>query len=140
MEHLGSWLHSPLCIDLHSEVRLGFPSPAADYVQRSIDLTELLITRPAATYLVRASGDSMRNVGIFDGSILIVDRSREYRHNSIVIAAINGELTCKILDLRNQQLVPANNEMKPIPIPDDTDLVLEGTVIHVIQENVKGNL
>ena len=75
-------------------VQVGWPSPADDYVERSIDLNEFLISNPAATYLVRASGDSMLNAGINNGAILIVDRSIEPQHGKIVIASVNGAYTC----------------------------------------------
>ena len=81
-------------------VRVGWPSPADDYIERPIDLNEYLIRNSAATYFVRVSGDSMINAYIGDGAILIVDRSIEPSHNKIVIAAIDGSYTCKRLLLK----------------------------------------
>ena len=81
------------------QVQVGWPSPADDYVERSIDLNEFLISNPAATYLVRASGDSMLNAGINNGAVLIVDRSIEPQHGKIVIASVDGAYTCKKLQL-----------------------------------------
>ena len=80
-----------------NKVRVGWPSPADDYVEHPIDLNEYLIKNPAATYFVRVSGDSMVGAFINDGAILIVDRSVEPKHKSIVVAAINGSYTCKRL-------------------------------------------
>jgi DNA polymerase V len=68
-------------------VSAGFPSPAEDYLDRALDLNELLISNPAATFYVRASGDSMRDAGIQTSDILIVDRAIEPRPGKIVIAA-----------------------------------------------------
>jgi SOS-response transcriptional repressor LexA len=73
----------PLFLSL---VVAGFPSPADDYLDRDLDLHELLIQHPAATYYVRLSGDSMKGAGLYDGDILVVDRSLEPKHNDIVIA------------------------------------------------------
>ena len=84
---------------LHT-VRVGWPSPADDYVERPIDLNEYLIKNIAATYFVRVSGDSMINAHIGNGAILIVDRSIEPKHKRIVIASVNGSYTCKRLLLR----------------------------------------
>ena len=78
-----------------NRVRVGWPSPADDYVERPIDLNEYLIKNPAATYFVRVSGDSMIDAYIGDGAILVVDRSVEPKHKSIVVAAINGSYACK---------------------------------------------
>ena len=70
----------------------GFPSPADDYLDRDLDLHELLIQHPAATFYVRLGGDSMQGAGLYDGDLLIVDRSLEPKHTDIVIAILNGEL------------------------------------------------
>lgn len=84
----------PLLSDL---VSCGFPSPAADYVEQRIDLNELLIQHPSARYFVKASGDSMRDAGIGEGDLLVVDSSRKATHGDIVIAAVDGEFTVKRL-------------------------------------------
>lgn len=76
-------------------VMAGFPSPAEQYVERPPDLNELLVTRPAATYFVRASGDSMEGVGIRSGDMLVVDRSLEPWDRAVVIACVDGEFTVK---------------------------------------------
>lgn len=75
-----------------SAVSAGFPSPAEDYIEGKLDLNEHLITRPSATFMVRATGDSMTGVGIFSGDILVVDRSVQPRHGSIIIAVVDSEL------------------------------------------------
>jgi DNA polymerase V len=116
-------------------VRAGFPSPADDHLERSLDLNEYLIQRPSATFLARAAGMSMINEGIGDGDILIVDRSVEARQGSIVIAAINGELTCKILDIRRRLLLSAHPDFPPIHITDELDTVIEGVVTWSIRKH-----
>jgi DNA polymerase V len=123
-----------LAIPLYQDsVPAGFPSPAQDYVERTLDLNELLIKQPAATYFVRAQGDSMVEVGINPGDILIVDRSLEAHHGDIVIAAIDGELTVKRLETQPAvRLVPMNTAYQPIDIPEGSDLELFGVVTNVI--------
>ena len=97
----------PLFSDL---VQCGFPSPAADYVEQRIDLNQLLIQHPSATYFVKASGDSMIDGGISDGDLLIVDSAITASHGDIVIAAVDGEFTVKKLQLRpTVQLIPMNS-------------------------------
>ena len=105
------------------KVQVGWPSPADDYVERSIDLNEFLISNTAATYLVRAKGDSMLNVGINDGAVLIVDRSIEPQHGKIVIASIDGSYACKKLQLYPEpKLLSANIKSPPIKIDKEEDL------------------
>lgn len=116
-----------------STVSAGFPSPADDYIERYLDLNELLIQNPSSTFLARASGDSMLEIGIHSGDILIVDRAVEARHNDIVVAALDGELVCKILDKHQQCLLPANLNYKAIPISSLTDFMVEGVVIASIR-------
>jgi DNA polymerase V len=117
-----------------SSVRAGFPSPADDYIETMLDLNEYLIKHPAATFFVKASGDSMIHAGIHSGDILVVDRSLEATHGRIVIAAVNGELTVKRL-FRQQgrvKLVAENPEFPPLDITDAHDMVIWGVVTNVI--------
>ena len=80
-------------------VHAGFPSPASDYIESPIDLNKHLIKNGAATFLVRAQGQSMIGSGITDQAVLVVDRSVKPAHNSIVVASIDGEFVCKRLKL-----------------------------------------
>lgn len=120
---------------IHS-VPAGFPSPADDYLDRSLDLNSHLIKHPAATYLARARGDSMEGCGIYDGDLLIVDRSRDAQHGEIIIAALDGQLTCKMLDKNKQCLISANKTYAPIAISEFSELIIEGVVIHSIRHHV----
>lgn len=117
-------------------VRAGFPSPADDYIEDYLDLNEYLIKHPAATFFVRASGDSMKNASINSGDILVVDRSVEPVHGKIVIAAIDGELTVKRLFKKNGlfKLLPENPDYPEIIINDCSDTVIWGVVTNVIHE------
>ena len=91
-------------------VSAGFPSPADDYKEKKLDLNDLLIRQPEATFFAKASGDSMTGAGIFDGDLLIVDRSITATDGKIVIAVVNGELTVKRFKIvgRTAQLHPEN--------------------------------
>lgn len=126
---------SPLFPPLYtSTVRAGFPSPADDYIEDRLDLNNYLIKHPAASFFVTASGNSMINAGIHSGDLLIVDKSLRAEHDSIVIAAINGELTVKRLSRANGRvrLMPENDEFEPIDIADEDELVIWGVVTYVI--------
>lgn len=118
-------------------VPAGFPSPADDYMDKRLDLNEYLIQHPAATFYCRVSGDSMRGVGIFDGDLLIVDRAMTPQHQSVVVAALDGEMICKVLDQANKRLVSANKNYPPITIGENADLVIEGVVIYSIRSHVR---
>lgn len=121
-----------------SKVAAGFPSPADDYLEGSLDLNEYLIKHPAATFMVRAQGDSMKDAGIHNGDLLVVDRSLQASHNKIVIAALNGELTVKRLSCceGRVRLMPANKSYAPIDITDEQELVIWGVVTHVIHQAI----
>jgi len=118
-------------------VMAGFPSAADDFLEGQLDLNEHLIRHPSATYLARAQGQSMTGRGIYNGDTLIVDRHIEARQGDIVIAALDGELTCKILDKQGKQLLSANRKMAPIAIGNDSELIIEGVVIHSIRHHVR---
>ena len=82
---------------LSNRVCAGFPSPAEDLGARRIDLTQMLVVHAQATYLLRASGHSMVEAGIFDNDIMVVDRAIKPRHNHIVVAVVDGDFTVKRL-------------------------------------------
>lgn len=121
----------PLFADL---VPCGFPSPAQDYVEQRIDLNELLVRHPSATYFVKAAGDSMIDAGIGDGDLLVVDSTYRATHGDIVIAAVDGEFTVKQLQLRPVvQLNPMNSAYSPIRISPEETLDIFGVVTHIIK-------
>ena len=116
------------------KVAAGFPSPADDYVEKSLDLNELLVQKPAATFFVRAQGESMLGAGIHPNDILVVDRSIEPVPGKIVICALNGELTVKRLERHNGQwqLKAENPAYADIVIHEELELVIWGVVTNVI--------
>jgi DNA polymerase V len=141
IENIGeSGEFKQLDIQLFSDAApAGFPSPATDYCERKLDLNELCIQHPAATYFVRAQGDSMIDAGIFPGDVLVVDRSIAATHGDVVIASVNGELTVKRLETNPKtRLVPMNSHHDPIDIPEEADLEVFGvatTVIHSLRKS-----
>ena len=135
LEYIGEHTHrSSYKIPLYlSTVQAGFPSPADDYMDKKLDLNEFLVKHPSATFYCRVSGSSMVGVGIFDGDLLIVDRSIEPQQGSIIVAVVDGKMTCKILDIHSRQLRSSNDKYAPIAIGDDIALCIEGVVVYSIR-------
>lgn len=127
----GRELALPLFAD---RVICGFPSPAQDYVERRIDLNDLMIRHPSATYFVKAAGDSMCDAGIDEGDLLVVDSALKAQHGDIVIAAVSGEFTVKRLQLHPEvMLKPENSRCRPI-IPGSEDrLDIFGVVTYIVK-------
>jgi DNA polymerase V len=121
-------------------VSAGFPSPAEDYVEKTLDLNELCIRHPAATFFVRVEGESMIEVGIFPGDVLVVDRSLAAIHGDIIIASLESEMTVKQLHLKPPpiQLLPRNSSYQPIVIEDGMTLEVFGVVTNVVRSLERG--
>jgi len=117
-----------------NKIAAGFPSPADDYVEKTLDLNELLVTQPAATFFGRAEGVSMINAGIFPNDILVINRAIEPTPGKIVICAVNGELTVKRLGRDGELWVlkAENPDYPDIPLHDELDMVIWGVVTHAI--------
>ena len=119
-----------------SNVSAGFPSPADDHAENKLDLNEYLIKKPAATFFARVAGESMRDSGIFDGDLLIVDRSLYPKDNDIVIAIIQGELTLKRLkNINDSWLLSAENNLFPDIIIDENGCEVWGVVVHSVRNH-----
>jgi DNA polymerase V len=116
------------------KVSAGFPSPADDYIEKTLDLNELLVQKPAATLFVRAQGESMLGAGIHPNDILVVDRSLYPVQGKIVICALDGELVVKRLKRRGGQWVlgSENPAYKDIVLREEVDTVIWGVVTNVI--------
>lgn len=137
VDQWGDITHSNLNLPLfESRVAAGFPSPADDHVEASLDLNQHLIKHPTATFFVRVSGESMVNAGINNNDILIVDRSLEPKHGDIVVAALNGELTVKRLQLKGDKVIlqPENPEYPIIEVSKDIEFVIFGVVTSVVHQ------
>lgn len=128
------WPQTPLPF-FSDPVKAGFPSPAQDYVECELDLNELCIRNPYATFFVRVEGDSMIGVGIYDGDVLVVDRSVDAEHGDIVVAAVGNEFTVKELCTRPSLcLIPHNPAYKPIWPRNGESLDIFGVVTNVIRK------
>ena len=115
-------------------VECGFPSPARDFTEGTIDLNEELIPRPNSTFIVRARGDSMIGSGIYPGDLLIVDRSLSPRNGSIIIAVLDGELSVKGLELNNDQvtLSSSNPNYSDVIVSEEMDFTIWGVCTNVV--------
>jgi DNA polymerase V len=116
----------------------GFPSPADDYVENTLDLHSYMVKAPSATFIARARGDAMVRLGIFDGDLLVVDRSIEPAHGCVVVASLEGEMVCKVLDLHGKRLLSGNERYPPVQLQDDSDLVIEGVVTFSVRHHSGG--
>jgi DNA polymerase V len=139
---LGDYQPSPrLNIPLFLQrVSAGFPSPAEDYIEKTLDLNELCIQHPAATFFVRVDGESMIDAGIFPGDVLVVDRSLRAQHGDIVIANLETEMTVKELHLTPPPvcLLPRNPAYRPIVIEEGMVLEVFGVVTNVVRSLQRG--
>ncbi|USV58776.1 translesion error-prone DNA polymerase V autoproteolytic subunit [Aeromonas encheleia] len=117
----------------------GFPSPAQDYVEQTIDLNQHCVSHPAATFYVRASGHSMIGEGINDGDMLIIDRAITARHGDIVLACLDGEFTVKKLQVQPvPALLPGNPDFPPIYPQEGQELDIFGVVTFVLRKTRRG--
>lgn len=121
-----------------SHVPAGFPSPADDYLDSPIDLNEEIIKNSAATFFVKSCGDSMKGAGIFDGDLIVIDRSITATHGMIILAIVDGEFTIKRLSKRINGifLLPENPNYRPIAIKEGMDFEVWGVVTHTIHKHV----
>ena len=115
-------------------VSAGFPSPADDYIENSLDLNKHLIKHPAATFFVSVKGDSMIDAGIHSGDILIVDKSLDATDKKVVIAVVDGEFTVKRVRIIDKKiyLLPENKEYSSTEITESMDFTIWGVVTNVI--------
>ena len=123
-----------------SRISAGFPSPADDYIENNLSLSELLIKNHLSTFLMKASGDSMIEVGINHNDILLVDRSLDAKNRDIVIAIFEGNLTVKRLLIKAKGSVVLKSEnplYDDILIPEISDLEIWGVVTSVIHRFIK---
>ena len=136
---MNKYLNSRVLLPIYlCKVEAGFPSPAENYVEQELDLKEHLIRNSDSTFLVRATGKSMVNVGISPGDILIVDRSLEAKNNSIIIVSIDGELTVKRLikdnDNKKLYLKSENLDYPNIDLKIESDTIIWGVVTYSIHK------
>ncbi len=116
-------------------ISAGFPSPAQDFIDLSIDLNRELIKNPSSTFYGRVKGSSMQDAGIADGDLLVIDKSLEPKDGKIAICFIDGEFTVKRIKIEDNicWLMPANDAYKPIKVNEENHFLVWGIVIHVIK-------
>jgi DNA polymerase V len=138
-------LSTPIPLETRTSIRLplvsasveaGFPSPADDHLERGIDLNEELISHPAASFLLRVNGESMRDANIHTGDVLIVDKSLVPVDRKIVVAMIDGNFTVKRFRKRGDRvfLEAENPEFNPIEVTDGQELTIFGVVTYIIHQ------
>lgn len=117
---------------VEARVPAGFPSPAEDFAETTLSLDELVGARAPSVYLVRAAGESMTGVGIFDNDVLIVDRALEADPGNVVVALVGGCFTVKTLTYEGERpvLMPQNPAFKPIHVSEADELEIWGTVTY----------
>ena len=111
----------------------GFESPASEYVQLGLDLSQLLIDHPSATYIGYAEGESMTGDGIFSGDLLIISRAEKVRDQDIIVANLNGTFVCKKVDTTKARLLSSAAGYHPYTLKEGDDFQVEGVVIRSIR-------
>lgn len=116
-------------------ISAGFPSPAQDFLDIGIDLNRDLIRNPSSTFYARVNGESMKDLGINDGDLLIIDKSLDPVDGKIAVCYLDGEFTMKKIKAERDccWLLPANEAYQPIKVTEDNDFIVWGIVIHVIK-------
>lgn len=117
-------------------IRAGFPNPAQDYMEMAIDLNKELIKHPSSTFYGRVKGDSMKDAGVLDGDVLIIDKSLEPHTGDMAVCFVDGEFTLKYIEIDKDviYLMPANEEYPPIKVTADNNFIIWGIVTYVIKK------
>ena len=121
-------------------LQCGFPSPAEDHAEQRLDLSSLLIQQPDATFFMRVRGPSMRDAGIDDGDLVVIDRSVNAKHGQIVVAVVDGEFTIKRLYKKRNlvRLEAANPTFPNIDLRDGQELIIWGVVTWTLKRHTHG--
>lgn len=125
-------------LELAENLHAGFPNPAQDHAGETIDLTREIVRHPEATFYARIAGNSMQEAGIFDGDIVVVDRSLEAQNGSIIVACVDGEFTAKEYQFDEQNqcawLIPHNPNYQSIKVTADNQFIIWGVITHNIHK------
>lgn len=118
-------------------IKAGFPSPAQDYMEQAIDLNKEIVKHPASTFYGRVTGDSMRDEGIEEGDILVIDKSLELMDDDLAVCFLDGEFTVKRVRLEPNAawLVPSNTSYPLIKVTKDNEFIVWGIVTYTIKKN-----
>ncbi|MDN3705793.1 translesion error-prone DNA polymerase V autoproteolytic subunit [Myroides ceti] len=125
------------CIELPfvGNVKTGFPSPADDFIESSIDLNKILIKHKDSTFFAKVKGDSMRDIGIDEGDLLVIDKLIQPQNHDIVVCFLEGAFTCKRLKKEEDRLwlIAENTSYAPIEITSSDQFLIWGVVLHSIK-------
>ena len=140
LEMFSADLDSDLELQYSQEgVRAGFPSPAQDYTTEAIDLNKEWVRHPSSTFYARCVGDSMKESGIDDGDLLVIDKSLEPAEGDIVVAYVDGEFTLKRIHIepthKSLILLPSNSDYQPIKITEENHFIIWGIVTYNIKRH-----
>lgn len=118
-------------------IQAGFPSPAQDYIDMSINLNDVLIRNKSTTFCGRVRGDSLFDDDIRDGDLLVIDKSLEPLQGDLAVCCIDGDFTLKYIDIRAKEiwLIPANKDFQPIHVTEDNDFMIWGIVTYSIKKH-----
>ncbi len=127
-----------LKIDYFGDIQCGFPSPASDYIEKGLNLHDLIVKKPSATYFMRAKGDSMIDAGIYPDDLLIIDRSITAQSGHIIVASLNGELTLKRLSYRFGRpiLIAENKKYHAISIEPEQEFQVFGVLTYNLHKHI----
>jgi len=128
---------SSLSLPVFTEpVKAGFPSPASDYAENSLDFNELLVKNAPATFCLKVSGDSMKEAGVLPGDLVVVDRSLMPRHRDMVVASIEGEFTLKrlLINPSGERILHPENALYPdLHFEQEEEVIFFGVVTAVVR-------
>jgi DNA polymerase V len=118
------------------QISAGFPSPAEDYMEPTLDLNKMLIKNPNATFYGRVKGFSMKDAGVDHEDLLVIDKSLTYRNGALAVCFLNGEFTLKRIKTERGQifLMPANPDYPPIPVQAEDEFTVWGIVTYIIKK------
>ena len=136
LEFYSAETSTKLKLPLADNVSAGFPSPAEEYMELSLDINKDLITHPNATFYARVKGNSMKDAGINNGDILVIDKSLEPISGKKAVCYVDGEFTLKTIQIKKDEiwLIPANTEYKPTRITPENEFIIWGIVTFVIHK------
>jgi len=117
-------------------ISAGFPSPASDFEESRISIEKVVIKNKESTFYAKVSGDSMKDAGLNDGDIIVIDRSEELKNNKIAVCYLNGDFTVKRVKIEKKAvyLIPENKNYKPIKVTEENEFVVWGIVTYVIKK------
>jgi len=121
---------------LSQKIETGFPSPASDHLEKALSLEDLIVRRPTSTFYVRAEGNAMKAAGIFDGDILVIDRSLNAIEGSIIVVSLDEDIIIRKLVKKGNRLFLISGDVKyaPIPIGRETNWMIWGVATHLIHK------